>query len=221
MYKLIISIVPHNCGEIITGAAAQAGANGGTILMGRGTAQNSILQLLGLGETSKDIAFVLAESQKNDIIIEKIKENTNSKKLHFGILFTIDASAFIKSGSKNQNTPQKGETTMSENIDNQHEMINVIVNKGYAEDAMEAARKAGAGGGTIINARGTAKQGDAKFFGVEIIPEKEMLLIITPKEKKDAIVNAISSLECFKKTGSGIIFCNRADNFTLLGKQNS
>lgn len=220
MYKLIISIVPHNCGEIITNAAVQASAGGGTILMGRGTAKSSILQLLGLGETSKDIAYVLTESQKTYEIIEKIRETTNSKKLHFGILFTIDVNMFIKSGSKS--IIEKGDiTTMTENIENQYEMINVIVNKGYAEDAMEAARKAGAGGGTIINARGTAKQGDATFFGVEIIPEKEMLLIITPSKRKDDIVKAISSLECFKKTGSGIIFCNQAENFMFLGKQSS
>lgn len=99
-----------------------------------------------------------------------------------------------------------------------YEMINVIVNKGYAEDAMAAARKAGAGGGTIINARGTAKEGDAKFFGMEIVPEKEMLMILVPAEKKDAIIAAIKELPCLSKAGSGIVFCNEAENFTLLGK---
>ena len=49
MYKLIMCIVPHNSGELITNAAKQAGAGGGTIIMGRGTASNSVLQLLGLG----------------------------------------------------------------------------------------------------------------------------------------------------------------------------
>ena len=68
--------------------------------------------------------------------------------------------------------------------ENNYQMINVIVNKGYAEDAMAAARKAGAGGGTIIGARGTAKEGDAAFFGMKIVPEKEMLMILVPAEKK-------------------------------------
>ena len=101
----------------------------------------------------------------------------------------------------------------------EYEMINVIVNKGYAEDAMAAARKAGAGGGTIIGARGTAKEGDATFFGVEIVPEKEMLMILVPADKKEAIVSAVSDLPCFQKAGSGIIFCQAARNFTLLGKK--
>ena len=98
-----------------------------------------------------------------------------------------------------------------------YEMINIIVNKGYAEDAMAAARKAGAGGGTIIGAKGTAKEGDSTFFGVDIVPEKEMLMILVPHDKKDAIVQAVSSLACFEKAGSGIIYCNNVDEFKMLG----
>lgn len=215
MYKLIISIVPHNCGEIITNAAVEAGATGGTILMGSGTTKNNLLQLLGLGETSKDIAFILTKTEQTLQIIEKIKEISNSKKKHFGILFSVNVNTFIKSGEAKF---RKYGDDFMENNNESYEMINVIVNKGYAEDAMDAARKAGAGGGTIINARGTAKPGDATFFGVDIIPEKEMLLILTEKNKKEDIIKAISSLECFQKTGSGIIFCNQAENFTFLGK---
>lgn len=214
MYKLIISIVPHNNGELITNAAKLTGSGGGTIVMGRGTAKNGLVQLLGLGDTSKDIAFILVESAKCENVIEKIKECCGSKKAHFGILFTVDVNNFIKSGSVEFT---KGEQVEMDKT-NSYEMINVIVNKGYGEDAMEAARRAGAGGGTIIGARGTAKEGDAKFFGVEIVPEKEMLMILVPVEKKDDIVKAIASLPCFEKAGSGIVFCNPARDFTLLGK---
>lgn len=214
MYKLIVSIVPHNSGELITSTAKQAGAGGGSIIMGRGTAQNGLIQLLGLGDTSKDIVYVLVDSSKAENVIGKIQETCSSKKAHFGVLFTIETDDFIKSGSAEK--LDEGVKQMDTN--NTYEMINVIVNKGYAEDAMEAARKAGAGGGTIIGARGTAKEGDAKFFGVEIVPEKEMLMILVPVEKKADIVNAISSLPCFEKAGSGIVFCNPAKDFTLLGK---
>ena len=66
-YKLLISIVPHNMGELITNATKEAGAGGGTILMGRGTAANSIIQLLGLGDTSKDIAYVVVDEITADL----------------------------------------------------------------------------------------------------------------------------------------------------------
>ena len=61
-YKLLVSIVPHDSGELISNAAKSAGAGGGTIAMGRGTACNGVLQLLGLGDTSKDIVYIILES---------------------------------------------------------------------------------------------------------------------------------------------------------------
>ena len=213
MYRLIMCIVPHDSGELITNAAKQAGAGGGTILYGRGTASNNVLQLLGLGDTAKDITLNIVQESNLDSILEAIIQTCQEKKAHFGVMVTMDISDFARAGTVTENS-KRGEGTMAE-----YEMINVIVNKGYAEDAMAAARKAGAGGGTIIGARGTAKEGDATFFGVEIVPEKEMLMILVPTEKKEAIVNAVSELPCFQKAGSGIIFCQAARDFTLLGKK--
>lgn len=216
-YKLIVSIVPHDCGEIITNAANSAGAGGGSIIMGRGTAANSVLQLLGLGDTSKDIVYVVVSSDKKDDVLNAIVSASNEKKAHFGVLFTIDVGSFIKAG------PNKGEIKSDlqgeSKMESSYQMINVIVNKGYAEDAMAAARKAGAGGGTIIGARGTAREDDEAFFGMKIVPEKDMLIILVPTDKKDDIVRAITDLPCFAEAGSGIVFCNEAKDFTLLGKK--
>lgn len=218
MYKLIVSIVPHDCGELLTNVAKEAGAGGGTIIMGRGTASNGIIQLLGLGDTSKDIVLILVDEPQKEKVLNSIITTCATKKAHFGVLCTVSVNNFIKAGSQ----MQKVDFNLNhgdESMENSYQMINVIVNKGYAEDAMDAARKAGAGGGTIIGARGTAREGDAKFFGMEIVPEKEMLMILVPSEKAESIVNAIRNLECFSQAGSGIIFCNQAMDFTLLGKK--
>ena len=217
MYKLIMCIVPHNSGELITNAAKDAGAGGGTIVMGRGTASNSVLQLLGLGDTSKDITMNIVEQKIAGDVCTQIEQACSGKKAHFGVMFTLDVNSFMKAGG----TQKSGESTEKESGENtmeNYEMINIIVNKGYAEDAMAAARKAGAGGGTIIGAKGTAREGDATFLGVDIVPEKEMLMILVPQDKRDAIIQAVSSLACFEKAGSGIIFSNRAEGFKLLGK---
>ena len=230
-YKLLISIVPHDSGELIADAAKSAGAGGGTIAMGRGTASNGVLQLLGLGDTSKDIVYIIIKDSIKLAVCQAIKK-ASEKKAHFGVMFTLDTPGFIRAGHLNEaddlgksaqdckeseeSAVSKGEETM--NAENNYQMINIIVNKGYAEDAMAAARKAGAGGGTIIGARGTAKEGDAAFFGMKIVPEKEMLMILVPAEKKTAIVEAVTALPCFAEAGSGIIFCNEAQDFTVLGK---
>ena len=222
MYKLIISIVPHDCGELITSAAASKGAGGGTVIMARGTAQNNIIQLLGLGDTSKDIAYVIVDESIHQAVCDEILLQTAQKKKSFGVMFSVDLMDFIKAGAGTPGaaggTITNTGDTMAEKNDS-YQMISVIVNKGYADDAMAAARKAGAGGGTIISARGTAKEGDAKFLGMEIVPEKDLLIIVVPGEKCAQIVQAIKELPCMQKAGSGVIFCNEAHGFTLLGKK--
>lgn len=216
-YKLLISIVPHDNGELIANAAKSAGAGGGTITMGRGTASNGVLQLLGLGDTSKDIVYIIIKENLKEAVYNEIIK-ASEKKSHFGVIFTLNTPDFIRAGHLDEKSDgAKGEETMKN--EKNYQMINIIVNKGYAEDAMAAARKAGAGGGTIIGARGTAKEGDAAFFGMKIVPEKEMLMILVPAEKKNDIVSAITELPCFAEAGSGIIFCNEAQDFTLLGKK--
>lgn len=203
-YKLLISIVPHDSGELIANAAKSAGAGGGTITMGRGTASNGVLQLLGLGDTSKDIVYIIIKENLKEAVYNEIIK-ASEKKSHFGVIFTLNTPDFIRAGHLDEKSDgAKGEEIMKN--EKNYQMINIIVNKGYAEDAMAAARKAGAGGGTIIGARGTAKEGDAAFFGMKIVPEKEMLMILVPAEKKNDIVSAITELPCFAEAGSGIIF---------------
>ncbi len=235
MHRLIVSVVPKNSAEIVTAVANKAGAAGGSVLLGRGTASNSIIQLLGLGDTSKEIVLTIVEKGIASDVMSAISGAVAEKK-HFGVMFSVAVPSFVKSGEVNGNATEngnatdngnpeknnnKGEDDMAEAVntkENAYEMINIIVNKGYAEDAMAAARKAGAGGGTILSARGTAKEGDEKFFGMEIVPEKEMLMILVTADKKDAVLGAVKALPCFEKAGSGIIFCSDVESFSVLGK---
>ena len=98
-------------------------------------------------------------------------------------------------------------------------MITVIVNKGYADDVMAAARNAGAGGGTVVSARGTARETDARFFGMHIVPEKEMLIMVVSSDKKDAVISAIEEMKCLKEPGMGIAYSCAVEDFTTLGKK--
>jgi nitrogen regulatory protein PII len=213
-FKLFVSIVPHDKGELVTGAAVAAGSGGGTVLMGRGVAASAVLAAFGLGDMSKDIVFIISEESKKQTILGAIVHASEKERQHFGILFSIDVDCMIKTGNVSG-----GEADMS--AQKAHEMISVILNKGYADDAMAAARKAGAGGGTIINARGTAKETDAKFFGMHIVPEKEMLMIVVESDKLNNVLEAIRALPCLSEPGSGIAFCSPVDDFTMLGKKSS
>lgn len=214
MASLLISIVPHNEGERVSGILKKAGAMGGTILMGRGTAENSFLLLLGIGDSSKDIVFTLTEAEKKEQLLNALKEESTRFKAHYGICFAIDAQR-PNTVSENQNSQSGEGNQMAEKT---HKLITAILNKGYADDAMAAARKAGAGGGTIMHARGTAKEEDVSFLGITLVPEKEMLMILVEKDKADAVLESIKTLPCLAEPGSGIVYCMDVDSFTGLGR---
>ena len=95
-------------------------------------------------------------------------------------------------------------------------MITIIVNTGYSDDIMDAARKAGASGGTVTHARGTGTAEDAKFFGVTIVPEKEMIMILCESGKTQKIMDAITSLKCLDEPGIGIIYTQDVTDFRNL-----
>ena len=71
------------------------------------------------------------------------------------------------------------------------DLILAIAQQGYAETVMDMARKAGAGGGTVVHAKGLGEEYAEKFLGLSIAAEKEMILIVTRHEQKDAIMRAI------------------------------
>ena len=75
--------------------------------------------------------------------------------------------------------------------EHKHELIVCIVNAGFSQNVMEAARAAGAQGGTILRARGSANPEAEEFFGINVQPNKEVLLILVPKAIKDAVLKAI------------------------------
>lgn len=212
--ELIVSIVPHDKGEKLTRAAMESGCRGGTVLIGRGLAKSNLMAILGLGESTKDVILMIVEEEVKIPVYNAIKLASSREKKDFGEIFITNVDTFFRSGCAECKDSEKtnGDFFMNE-------MITVIVNKGYADDVMAAARSAGAGGGTVLNARGTARETDERFFGMHIVPEKEMLIIIVPSDRKYAVLDAIRELKCLKEPGMGIAYSSGVENFSLLGKK--
>ncbi len=85
------------------------------------------------------------------------------------------------------------------------ELIFCIINSGFSDLVMDAAKREGATGGTIFHARGTGNQEMEKFFGISITPEKEVVLIVVTSDQKDRIVSAIYKDAGLDTKGQGII----------------
>jgi len=93
-----------------------------------------------------------------------------------------------------------------------YEVIMAIVNNGFTDLVMNAAKGAGARGGTIINARGTGNKDIEKFFGVVITPEKEIVMILVPKEIKDNVLAALNKEAGIDTKSQGIAFSMPVDD---------
>ena len=89
---------------------------------------------------------------------------------------------------------------------NNHEVIFAIVNSGFAEEAMDVAREQGVRGGTILNARGVAREKEATFFGITVHAEKEILMMVVEKDIRDTVLNALYSRMGMANKAQGIAF---------------
>ncbi|WP_101697142.1 P-II family nitrogen regulator [Clostridium minihomine] len=95
---------------------------------------------------------------------------------------------------------------------NQYNLIITIVNRGYSEQVMKAAELGGATGGTIVLARGVGNHEVENFLGISIQPEKEIILILTPRETKQQIMKSICQKCGFCTEARGMSFALPVDD---------
>ena len=213
--KLLICFVGRNKGERLVSAAKQAGAWGGTITLGKTLNDNRFLQACCLADVHQDIVLILLGDEK-PVVTEAIQAAALSKKFE-GDAIVLDVSGMFVRVNATQH-----ESYHVDNEDNTmksgFKLISVIVNNGHAEDAMAAARKAGAKGGTILSARGTGTEEDVKFFGISLVPEKELLMIVAAEAIVPDIMKAIGHLPGLCEPGGGIIYSMNVEEFLPLGQ---
>ena len=100
----------------------------------------------------------------------------------------------------------------------QYEMIYTIVEQGYSDIVMQAAKENGAGGGTLFIANGTGGKEFEKFYGIQITPEKEVIMIIVDSDIKDKVMKAIYEVAGLETQGAGICFSITLDDVYGLNK---
>lgn len=201
-FELICIIVNFGHGSKIIRYAKQYGIKGGTIFLGKGTVKSSILQLLELNEIRKEIVLMAADRSTAYTVMEELNKKFDFKKPNHGIAFSTSIINIL--GTRNCTCKDNQESRGVKNL--MYNIIFVIVDKGKAESAIEAATKAGSKGGTIINARGSGVHETSKLFSMEIEPEKEIVLIISENHLTESIASSIRDQLEMDKPGNGIIF---------------
>ena len=203
-YSLLCCVVNMGDASKAIKSSRKYGVKGGTISLGMGTVHSRLLGFLGIYEVRKEIVYMIVEDELADEAFRGVSRDMHFEKPHHGIAFTSSVGEFT--GTKNTVLNKTDRTVGSEAKKNVYKIIYVVVDKGKGEDVVDAANKAGARGGTIMNARGAGIHEVQKLFSMEIEPEKEKVFIIAKTEMKDGIVNSIKSHLKLDEPGNGIIF---------------
>ena len=224
--KMVFFIVDWNKSHEITKVCEEENVRFHFIFKGKGTASSEILNLLGIGSGDKAVIVCLEQKIMIPVLLKEVQKKLGFYVPGAGIAFTIPLSGintpmlrvFKESIVKNEKIAiNKGENMAAENIKTdaleiKNDLIIAVINHGYSDDFMTAAREAGASGGTAINARGLAHQGPIKFFGISVQNEKEIVLVLTSREKKIPIMEAVSLNFGITSKAEGIIFSLPVDS---------
>lgn len=180
-----------------------------------GTATESMLSLMGIEQTEK---VMLSAMIRDELLIETIRglfTEMDISSAGNGIAITVPVNSIGGASSlkylAGDEPLQKKENERMNNSESKIVLIITIVDKGNTDTVMDAARSVGAKGGTVVRAKGTGAE-IAKFFGVSISEEKELVYIIAHRENRDAIMKAIMEQAGAGTDAHGVIFSLPVDN---------
>ncbi len=167
-----------------------------------------MLDYFGLEATEKAVMAAVVTREMWRLLKKGLQKKMHIDVPGTGIAFIIPFSSiggkkalqFLTDG---QNFEKEEETVLKET---EYELIIVILNQGYSNIVMDAAREKGAGGGTVIHAKGTGMEKAEQFLGVSIAAEKEMIFIVTKSKGKNEIMKAIMEQAGMNSKAKSIVF---------------
>ena len=180
----------------------------GFVSLGYGTAKDDILDMLGLVRSEKAVGMTVVTGAGWEEAKWYLRKKMYIDVPDTGISFIIPMSsiggkrelAFLTAGQNYR----KGEESVMK--DTTMELLVVVSNQGHNDLVMDAARGAGAYGGTVIHARGTGMNQAELFFGVSLASEKDLTFIVTKKSQRNAIMSAIMKDAGMETPAQSIVF---------------
>lgn len=194
---------------------------------GHGTACSAIMDCLGLDEPEKDLVFGIASGTDATDTMKALKHTMEFDKPGHGIAcsipfsgISIGASGFLKDEDQDPlktSTPccPKEDLPMPDHT--HYELIAAVINTDLSAPVMEAARKAGCQGGTLVKAREIGSDEEKKIFGLTLSQEKAILLILTPASHKQPILRAICQTVLQETGEHALAFSLPADEVEGIG----
>ena len=187
----VIAITDHDRGEAMNVLYRAAGLRGILSMPGRGTATSEHLAIYGLDATEKYVISAIGNGSEAEGLIKSAKRKLFIDIPGNGVMLTVPLKS-VAGGKTLAYLTDEQKLGGAPRMDFEHELIIVILNEGYSDFVMDAARAAGAGGGTVLHAKGTGGTRGEKFFSVSLADEKDMIYIIAHRDEKAAIMRSIN-----------------------------
>ncbi len=187
----VIAITDHERGEAMNALYRASGLRAILSLPGRGTATSEHLAIYGLDATEKYVISAIGSGAEAEGLIKAAKRKLFIDIPGNGVMLTVPLKS-VAGGKTLAYLTDEQKTGGAPRMDFEHELIIVILNEGYSDFVMDAARAAGAGGGTVLHAKGTGGTRGEKFFSVSLADEKDMIYIIAHRDEKTAIMRSIN-----------------------------
>lgn len=194
--NFIISITSPEALPVLTGICGDMDMPLNVTLSGKGTAIRSMLDLLGIESNLKRIMLSVANEEKTREFITRQKRQLHIGVPGHGIVIAVPVKSIGGGKTVAYLRGEDGTAKYTPSLNYAYELIVVIANEGRTDTVMNAARAAGARGGTVLHGKGTGSEAAMKFLNISIADEKEVILIVAPTAEKTAIMS-----EILKKAG--------------------
>jgi nitrogen regulatory protein PII len=204
LYQLL-AVVDRETEPRLEGVFTSAGTVVGLSQPASGTAGSEILKRFGLASTEKRIVMTVATGAQQRMIFQMARKLLYLDIPGNGILAAIPIKAVAGRQTLSYLTDSEI-TGGTPSMDFEYELIVVVINAGYADTVMDAAREAGAGGGTVLHAKGTGSMRGEKFYNMRFADEKDMVYIVAHKSEKAAVMKAVSRKAGPDSEARGICF---------------
>lgn len=205
---MLMTVAKRSVGRRLLACYEKIGLSSILCTLAQGTATSETLDYFGLEVTEKMVTLTVVSNETWKQVKRELEDRFQIDVPGTGIAFLMPLSSvggrkvlhFLTDGQK----IAKIEESIMKNTN--YELIIVVANHGHSEEVMEAARAEGAGGGTVIHAKGTGLERAEKFLGVSIADEKELILIVTKTESKNAIMKSIMDHAGLASKARSVVF---------------
>lgn len=215
--KAMITIVGRGDGIGLSRLYEQNGVPLHLQIAGEGTASSELLSLLGLSQKEKDLLISFAPERAVEALLALLADDYRGILSVRGLAFSLRMEALsgaVDAALQGQSQIKGGTTMVSEKA---FSLILVAVNQGFTDLVMQTACKAGATGGTVVRGRWVGANHLEQFHGITIQDEKEVLAIVSDRDHRNAIMDAINQSHGLRTEQQAVVCSVPIDHLVRLG----